>query len=67
MAINDLEALEDKVDELIALCEVLVEENQVLKSNQQSWTNERAKLVEKNESAKARVESMIARLKALDK
>ena len=32
MAINDLEALEDKVDELIALCEVLVEENQVLKS-----------------------------------
>ena len=67
MAINDLEALEDKVDELIALCEVLVEENQVLKSNQQSWTNERANLVEKNESAKARVESMIARLKALDK
>ena len=67
MAINDLEALEDKVDELIALCEVLVEENQVLKSNQQNWTNERAKLVEKNESAKARVESMIARLKALDK
>ena len=67
MAINDLEALEDKVDELIALCEVLVEENQVLKSNQQSWINERAKLVEKNESAKARVESMIARLKALDK
>ena len=67
MAINDLEALEDKVDELIALCEVLVEENQVLKSNQQNWANERAKLVEKNESAKARVESMIARLKALDK
>ena len=67
MAINDLEALEDKVDELIALCEVLVEENQVLKSNQQNWTNERAKLVEKNESTKARVESMIARLKALDK
>ena len=67
MATNDLEALEEKVDELIALSEVLVEENQVLKAKQQSWTSERAKLVEKNELAKTRVESMIARLKALDK
>ena len=67
MANNDLEALEEKVDELIALSEVLVEENQVLKAKQQSWTTERAKLVEKNELVKNRVESMIARLKALDK
>ena len=67
MATNDLQALEEKVDELIALSEVLVEENQVLKAKQQSWTTERAKLVEKNELAKTRVESMIARLKALDK
>lgn len=67
MANNDLEALEEKVDELIALSEVLVEENQVLKAKQQSWTTERAKLVERNELAKTRVESMIARLRALDK
>ncbi|HIM34689.1 MAG TPA: TIGR02449 family protein [Pseudomonadales bacterium] len=67
MATNDLEALEEKVDELIALSEVLVEENQVLKAKQQSWTTERAKLVQKNELAKTRVESMITRLKALDK
>ena len=67
MATNDLEALEEKVDELIALSEVLVEENQVLKAKQQSWTTERAKLVERNELTKTRVESMIARLKALDK
>jgi len=67
MANNDLEALEEKVDELIALSEVLVEENQMLKAKQQSWTTERAKLVEKNELVKNRVESMIARLKALDK
>ena len=67
MATNDLEALEEKVDELIALSEVLVEENQVLKAKQQSWTTERAKFVQKNELAKTRVESMIARLKALDK
>ena len=67
MANNDLEALEEKVDELIALSEVLVEENQMLKAKQQSWTTERAKLVEKNDLIKNRVESMIARLKALDK
>ena len=67
MAINDLEALEDKVDELITLCEVLGEENQALKTNQQSWTTERAKLVEKNALAKSSVESMIMRLKGLDK
>ncbi len=67
MATNDLEALEEKVDELIALSEVLAEENQVLKAKQQSWTTERAKLVEKNELAKTRVESMITRLRALDK
>jgi|TARA_B110000014_G_scaffold264339_1_gene265066 cell division protein ZapB len=67
MANNDLEALEEKVDELIALSEVLVEENQMLKAKQQSWTTERAKLVEKNDLVKNRVESMIARLKALDK
>ena len=66
MANNDLEALEEKVDELIALSEVLVEENQMLKAKQQSWTSERAKLVEKNDLIKNRVESMIARLKALD-
>ena len=66
MANNDLEALEEKVDELIALSEVLVEENQMLKAKQQSWTSERAKLVEKNDLVKNRVESMIARLKALD-
>ena len=67
MANNDLEALEEKVDGLIALSEVLVEENQMLKAKQQSWTTERAKLVEKNDLVKNRVESMIARLKALDK
>ena len=67
MATNDLEALEEKVDELIALSEVLAEENQVLTANQQSWTTERAKLVERNELTKTRVESMIARLRALDK
>jgi cell division protein ZapB len=42
-------------------------ENKALKTQQSNWTVERAKLIEKNELAKNRVESMIGRLKALEK
>jgi len=59
-------ALEQKVDELIELCAVLSRENRALRTQQQNWTTERAKLIEKNELAKSRVESMITRLKALE-
>jgi cell division protein ZapB len=58
--------LEEKVDELIELCGVLTKENRALRAQQQNWTTERAKLIEKNELAKSRVESMIVRLKALE-
>lgn len=59
-------ALEQKVDELIELCGVLTKENRALRAQQQNWTTQRAKLIEKNELAKSRVESMIVRLKALE-
>ena len=58
--------LENKVGELIELCGVLTKENRALRAQQQNWTTERAKLIEKNELAKSRVESMIVRLKALE-
>ena len=58
--------LEKRIDELIALCAVLTKENRALRTQQQNWTTERAKLIEKNELAKSRVESMITRLKALE-
>jgi cell division protein ZapB len=45
---------------------VLARENRALRAQQQNWTTERAKLIEKNELAKSRVESMITRLKALE-
>ncbi len=63
---DDWKALESKVDELIELCGVLTKENRALRAQQQNWTTERAKLIEKNELAKSRVESMITRLKALE-
>jgi cell division protein ZapB len=59
-------ALEQKVSELMELCAVLSRENRALRAQQQNWTVERAKLIEKNELAKSRVESMITRLKALE-
>ena len=66
MAGDDWKTLEARIDELIDLCEVLTRENRALRAQQQNWTTERAKLIEKNELAKSRVESMITRLKALE-
>jgi len=63
---NELDTLERKVNELIELCEVLSRENRALRSRQNTWSTERAKLIEKNELAKSKVESMISRLKALE-
>ncbi len=66
MAGDEWNSLEQKVDELIELCTVLTKENRALRAQQQNWTTERAKLIEKNELAKSRVEAMITRLKALE-
>ena len=63
---RDWEQLERNVDELIELTSVLSKENKALKAQQKNWSTERAKLIEKNELAKSRVESMITRLKALE-
>lgn len=59
-------ALESKITELIKLCDLLSEENKALRAQQDNWTKERARLIEKNELAKTRVESMIGRLKTLN-
>ena len=66
MSAKDLSTLTQRVDELIELCSVLSRENRALRTQQRNWTTERAKLIEKNELAKSRVESMITRLKALE-
>lgn len=59
-------SLERQVHELIDLTTTLARENKALRTQQSNWTGERAKLIEKNELAKSRVESMITRLKALE-
>jgi cell division protein ZapB len=66
MSSQDLDALERKIDDLLRLCTRLGRENRALRSQQHAWTVERARLIEKNELAKQRVEAMISRLKALE-
>jgi cell division protein ZapB len=58
--------LSRQVDDLVALCERLRQENESLKHQQATLSGERARLVEKNEQARARVEAMISRLKAME-
>ncbi len=64
---EQLTHLEQQLDELLVLTQVLSKENKALRAQQKNWSTERAKLIEKNELAKNRVESMITRLKALEK
>ncbi|MFK7915851.1 MAG: TIGR02449 family protein [Pseudomonadales bacterium] len=65
-SLSDWQALESKVNEMIELTTTLARENKALRTQQRNWSSERAKLIEKNELAKSRVESMITRLKALE-
>ena len=66
MNASDIDVLERRLGELFDRCEVLSRENHALSQLQSSWTIERAKLIEKNELAKSKVEAMISRLKSLE-
>ncbi len=50
----------------MTLCERLREENRVLLRSQESLNAERAALLDRNETARARIEAMIGRLKSLE-
>lgn len=66
MSEQEYKSLEHKIDELINICEQLSNENIALKTKASNWSLERAKLVEKNEMARAKIEAMITRLKSLE-
>lgn len=66
MADTPLQALESKIDELIALCRELNRENQRLQGENDSWRRERQDLISKNELARTKVEAMIARLRSME-
>lgn len=65
MSDDKLQQLSEKLDTLIAQCEQLHSDNELLQQREQEWLRERAQLVEKNDQARTRVEAMISDLKSL--
>jgi cell division protein ZapB len=64
---EDLRKLETRIDDLINACQRLREENQALKSEQDELGEKHSRLVEKTRIARERIETMISRLKALER
>ncbi|RKZ35754.1 MAG: TIGR02449 family protein [Gammaproteobacteria bacterium] len=62
----DLHALEASVNALLQAFDEVCTENTALRNQQTNLISERAALIEKSELARSRVESMIARLKAME-
>lgn len=67
MSKNDLKNLEAKVDALIDACQKLKNENSSLALEKDGISKQHKELMEKTKSARTRLESMIDRLKALDR
>jgi cell division protein ZapB len=63
---DDLQQLEQQIDDLLKVSRRTREENMLLKSQQSAWVTERAKLVERTELARSRIDKMVERLKELD-
>ena len=62
----ELKRLERRLEELIAVCRQLKEENRSLRQRQDNLMMERASLMQRNEQVRTRVEAMIGRLKAME-
>lgn len=62
----DITELEDKLEELIQRYASIKQENTSLKVKQDELVKEKAKLVEKTNLARNRVEAMISRLKIME-
>lgn len=63
---DKFQSLSEKVDDLIDLCADMKRENQLLKAGEGSWQTERKQLMDKNKETKSKLESILARLKAMD-
>ena len=61
-----IEQLEQQVDDLLRASRRARDENMSLKSQQSAWLAERAKLVEKTDLARSRIDKMVSRLKEMD-
>lgn len=62
----DIKDLENKIDELISLCDEFERKQAIMEADRETWLRERTRLLEKNDMAKNKVEAMIMRLKGLE-
>ena len=60
---TDSYKFEEKLDRLIELCQQLKQENQALREREAGLVGERSQLIEKNEMARQKIETMINRLR----
>ena len=56
----EIKDLENKIDELIQVCDELERKRSLMHADQEKWVQERTRLLEKNELAKNKVEAMIS-------
>ncbi len=66
VTLSNIEALESKVEELLALTRQLSQENAELKEQLNDIRNDRSHLAQQKEQVRSHVEGMIARLKTLE-
>jgi len=65
--IKRINKLEEQVSELLELCQKLGNDNKDLRAQLQTLTSERSNLIESKEKVRVQVESMITRLRSMEK
>ena len=65
--IKRINKLEDQVNELLELCQKLGNDNTDLRAQLKQLTSERSNLMETKEKVRVQVESMITRLRSMEK
>lgn len=65
--ITRINKLEEQVSELLELCQRLSNDNRELRAQLQTLTSERSNLIESKEKIRVQVESMITRLRSMEK
>lgn len=65
--ITRISKLEEQVGELLELCQKLGNDNKSLRAQLQTLTSERSNLIESKEKVRVQVESMITRLRSMEK
>jgi cell division protein ZapB len=66
MEASQIKTFSAKVEQLLAYCQKLEADNNSLKALQNEWLSERTKLLQKNDLAKTKIESIITRLKSME-